>query len=80
MLLILSPSPKLYIKPLYLHVICPSLFSEKLIVKEDPSLYHHINQGCLKVDGMDEVEEMVQVDVCSMMSTISTEHTLWPTY
>ena len=40
--------------------------SEKLIVKEDPSLYHHINQGCLKVDGMDEKEEMKQVDVGSM--------------
>ena len=40
--------------------------SEKLIVKEDPSLYHHINQGCLKVDGMDEKEEMIQVDVGSM--------------
>ena len=48
------------------------VFSEKLIVKQDPSLYHHINQGCLKVDGMDEHWEMQQVDVGSM-----SEHTYY---
>ncbi len=40
-------------------------FSEKLLVKEDPGLYHHINQGCLGVDGMDDQEEMRIADVCS---------------
>ena len=39
-------------------------FSEKFLVKEDPGLYHFINQGCLGVDGMDDKEEMRQVDVC----------------
>ncbi len=38
--------------------------SAKLLVKEDPGLYHFINQGCLTVDGMDDKEEMRLVDVC----------------
>ncbi len=37
---------------------------EKILVKEDPGLYHFINQGCLTVDGMDDKEEMRLVDVC----------------
>ena len=40
-------------------------FSEKLLAKEDPGLYHHINQGCLGVDGMDDQEEMRIADVCT---------------
>ena len=42
-----------------------SLFSleGKLLVKEDPGLYHFINQGCLGVDGMDDQEEMQIADV-----------------
>ncbi len=39
-------------------------FSEKLLVKEDPSIYGFINQGCLGVDGMDDKEEMRLTDVC----------------
>ena len=35
----------------------------KLLVKEDPGLYHFINQGCLGVDGMDDQEEMQIADV-----------------
>ena len=49
---------------LILHVIILGV-SEKLLVKEDPSLYHHINQGCLDVDGMDDKEEMQIADVCT---------------
>ena len=32
-------------------------------MKEDPGLYHFINQGCLDVDGMDDKEEMQIADV-----------------
>ena len=55
--------------------------SEKLLVKEDAGLYHHINQGCLTVDGMDDKEEMRQVDVCKK-STVSPklEWILWHLY
>ena len=49
-----------------LHVFTVLGVSEKLILKQDPSLYHHINQGCLKVEGMDEKEQMKEVDVGSM--------------
>ena len=47
-----------------LHVIILGV-SEKLLVKEDPSLYHHINQGCLGVDGMNDQEELQIADVCT---------------
>ena len=49
-----------------LHVFTVLGVSEKLILKPDPSLYHHINQGCLKVEGMDEKAQMQEVDVGSM--------------
>ena len=42
------------------------LYLEKLLVKEDPGIYHHINQGCLTVDGMDDQEEMRCADVCTI--------------
>ncbi len=45
----------------YFHVFC---VIEKLLVKEDPGLYHFINQGCLTVDNMDDKEEMKVTDVC----------------
>ena len=32
-------------------------------MKEDPGLYHFINQGCLDVDGMEDKEEMKIADV-----------------
>ena len=37
--------------------------ADKLLVKEDPGLYHFINQGCLDVDGMEDMEEMQIADV-----------------
>lgn len=37
---------------------------EKILVQEDPGMYHFINQGCLTVDGMDDPEEMKITDVC----------------
>ncbi len=40
-----------------------NLFTDKLIAKEDASLYNFINQGCLGVDGMDDKEEMRITDV-----------------
>ncbi len=42
-------------------VVCEPV--EKLLVKEEPGLYHFINQGCLGVDGMDDQEEMRLTDV-----------------
>ena len=39
------------------------MFPGKLLVKEDPGLYHFINQGCLDVDGMEDKEEMKIADV-----------------
>ena len=39
------------------------MFLGKLLVKEDPGLYHFINQGCLDVDGMEDKEEMEIADV-----------------
>ena len=35
----------------------------KLVIETDPSLYFFINQGCLHVDNMDDVEEMKATDV-----------------
>jgi len=37
-------------------------YYEKLLVSPDPGLYTFINQGCLTVDNMDDVEEMKLVD------------------
>lgn len=34
-----------------------------ILAKEDPGLYHFINQGTLEVDNMDDKEEMRLVDV-----------------
>ena len=56
---------------LILHVIILGV-SEKLLVKEDPSLYHHINQGCLDVDGMSDKEEMQIADVCTHQTRVTT--------
>ncbi len=39
--------------------------TEKLLLKEDASIYHFINQGCLTVDGMNDKEEMKLTDVCT---------------
>ena len=39
------------------------MFLGKLLVKENPGLYHFINQGCLDVDGMEDKEEMKIADV-----------------
>ncbi len=39
------------------------LIPEQLLTKEEPGLYHFINQGCLDVDGMDDKEEMQIADV-----------------
>ena len=44
------------------------VYSDKLLVKEDPSEYNNINQGCLTVDNMDDKEEMRLADVCKKMS------------
>lgn len=35
---------------------------DKLLVSQDPGLYHYINQGCLGVDNMDDAEEMKITD------------------
>ncbi len=40
-----------------------NIFTEKLIVREDPGSYSFINQGCLTVDNMDDKEEMRLTDV-----------------
>jgi hypothetical protein len=37
--------------------------AEKILLQPDPALYFFINQGCLKVDGMDDQEEMYLADV-----------------
>ncbi|ELU16992.1 hypothetical protein CAPTEDRAFT_118513 [Capitella teleta] len=37
-------------------------YCDKLLVTPDAGLYHFINQGCLTVDNMDDVEEMKIVD------------------
>lgn len=37
--------------------------SETLLVSPDAGLYSNINQGCLTVDGIDDVEEMKITDV-----------------
>ena len=37
-------------------------YNDKLLVTPDAGLYHFINQGCLTVDNMDDVEEMKIVD------------------
>ena len=37
------------------------------LLKEDPSQYAYINQGCLTVDHMDDKEEMRLVDVSSIL-------------
>ncbi len=50
--------------PVVLYACVVWVVSERLLVKEDPGLYHFINQGCLGVDGMDDREEMKLVDVC----------------
>ena len=49
----------------------------KLLVKEDPGLYHFINQGCLTVDGMDDQEEMRLVDVCRKYTLIFLTSNPW---
>ena len=49
----------------------------KLLVKEDPGLYHFINQGCLTVDGMDDQEEMRLVDVCRKHTPKSLTSNAW---
>ena len=50
--------------PVLLYACVVWVVSERLLVKEDPGLYHFINQGCLGVDGMDDRDEMKLVDVC----------------
>ena len=52
------------IQPILTYACVIWYLSEKLLVKEDPSIYGFINQGCLGVDGMDDKEEMRLTDVC----------------
>ena len=59
LILLCRPSPTFccfYVQPV-----------EKLLAKEEPGLYHFINQGCLDVDGMDDQEEMRIADVCTVI-------------
>ena len=52
-------------------------------MKEDPGLYHFINQGCLGVDGMDDQEEMQIADVSSttrIHTRSAVARKLHPTY
>ena len=39
------------------------VFSDKCLVSPDAGLYHFINQGVLTVDGIDDVQEMKDCDV-----------------
>ena len=39
------------------------MFAERLLVINDPGLYHFINQGTLRVEHMDDAEEMDMADV-----------------
>ena len=41
----------------------PNPFSDTILCKQDPGLYHFINQGCLNVDSIDDKEEMDVMDV-----------------
>ena len=49
----------------------PTSFVDKLLVQADPGLYHHINQGVLDVDNMDDKEEMQLAEVCKPLFVCS---------
>jgi len=41
-----------------------SFETEKLLVTPNAEFYHFINQGCLKVEAINDPEEYAIVDVC----------------
>ncbi|KAK6169002.1 hypothetical protein SNE40_020136 [Patella caerulea] len=48
-------------------------YNEKLLVNPDPALYSFINQGCLTVDNIDDVQEMKDTDTAFDVLGFSTE-------
>ena len=47
-----------------------SLLLEKFLVAPDPARYHNIKQSTVEVYGINDVEEMIVTDVCSVCPAI----------